>query len=399
MFASFDDLVNKLSPQRGAFTVHVECSSGRPPEASFREVLDIEDAELNEYGVMLSDWTKIEHETRKYLAKLHWLIRALVQFQDVLPLIPHEGLPPLEKLKHSDDLVDTLCRHHCYYEALVHLRSGVLSLVNANTHATISVLRPIVEQFVYFVYWNIVQGEGGIGKYNTWLRTGKGKPPFKNATEKVESVLKSRRSLISKRVLGVMTAIRGLYQAQCSWSHTPAAGESFRTGGLAPIQGSFADWVFCVHMYNAALLSILRLYVYQYPMSLFPINLIRKWGWKMPIGVFVDECSGGIIEEALGKHEADKLREVLLKDQEVSEKLQHTSTFPALTDDAIWGTWHTSQDKKDGLQCPKDIPSMAAQLKGVVRSAAWAFNYLPQLDMEEGITIEEEKSLREFYGE
>ena len=169
--------------------------------------------ESNEYGVILSDWTKIEHETRKYLAKLHWLIRALVQFQDVLPLIPHEGLPPPEKLKHSDDLVDTLCRHHCYYEALVHLRSGVLSLVNANTHATISVLRPMVEQFVYFVYWNIVQAEGGIGKYNTWLRTGKGKPPFKNATEKVESVLKSRRSLISKRVLSVMTAIRGLYQA------------------------------------------------------------------------------------------------------------------------------------------------------------------------------------------
>ena len=141
-----------------------------------------------------------------------------------------------------------------------------------------------------------------------------------------------------------------------------------------PIQGSFADWVFCVHMYNAALLSILRLYVYQYPMSLFPINLIRKWGWKMPIGVFVDECSGGIIEEALGKHQADKLREILLKDQEVSEKLQHANSFPALTDDAIWETWHTSSDKRDGLQCPKDIPSMAAQLKGLVRSTAWAFN-------------------------
>jgi hypothetical protein len=41
---------------------------------------------------------------------------------------------------------------------------------------------------------------------------------------------------------------------------------------------------------------------------------------------------------------------------------------------------------------------MAAQLKGLVRSTAWAFNYLPQLDMEEGTTVEEEKLLRKFYG-
>ena len=189
MFASFDDLIKRLSSQKGVYSVSVECSGGRPPEASFRDVFRMEDARTNEYGVMLSDWMAIEHETRKYLAKLHWLIRALVQFQDVLPLIPCEGLPPCEEIKHPDDLIDALCRHHCYYEALVHLRSGVLSLVNGNTRSTISVLRPIVEQFVYFVYWDIVQTEGGVSKYNAWLRNEKHKPTWSDATKKVESAL------------------------------------------------------------------------------------------------------------------------------------------------------------------------------------------------------------------
>ena len=119
----------------------------------------------------------------------------------------------------------------------------------------------------------------------------------------------------------------------------------------------------------------------------------------MPIGVFVDGCSGGIVEEALGINTAAKLRIALLKDQEVSDNLQYAGSFPDLADERIWESWHASSAKRDGLQCPKNIPSMAAQLKGIVRSSAWAFNYLPQLDMEEGVTIEEDKSLRDFYEE
>ena len=82
----------------------------------------------------------------------------------------------------------------------------------------------------------------------------------------------------------------------------------------------------------------------------------------------------------------------------MSDKLQYASSFPDLTDDAILESWYTSSFRQDGLERPKDIPRLAAQLKAQVRSLAWALNYVPQAEMEEGRTDQEESLLREFYG-
>ena len=150
MFASFDNIARKLTSGEGTFAASVELFSGPPSETSFKNVFQLEDEELNQYGVILADWMNSQGETRKYLCKLHWLARALMQFQDVL------SLTLMEVPKASPDLAEILCRHHCYYEALVHLRSGILSLVNMNANATITMLRPICEQFVYSTYWDII---------------------------------------------------------------------------------------------------------------------------------------------------------------------------------------------------------------------------------------------------
>ncbi len=206
MFASFDDIARKLTSDQETFAASVEMFSGPPQETSFRNIFHLEDEELNKYGLILVDWMNIQGETRKYLCKLHWLSRAFIQFQDVL------SLTLMEVPKDSNDLTEILGRHHCYYEALVYLRSGILSLVNMNANSTITMLRPVCEQFVYSTYWDIIQDEGDITRYNAWLRTKKGKPTFKDAMNKIESELKHRHSVISNRISKIKTGIMQGYK-------------------------------------------------------------------------------------------------------------------------------------------------------------------------------------------
>ena len=217
--------------------------------------------------------------------------------------------------------------------------------------------------------------------------------------DKIESDLKRRYSVISNRISKIKTGIMQGYHILCTWTHTPTLDDSFVTGGLGAVQGSLGDWLFCIHMYNITLTNILHLYVCQYPMVLFPIDLIRKWGCKMPVGVFVDECSGAIIQQALGEKSTLKLRTVLFDDKEVSEKLEHVNQFGGLTDEAIWKTWEESQTKPPGSERPSDLLVLAAQQKVQIRSMGWAFDYIPKRRLAEELSDEEEKFFRRLYGE
>jgi hypothetical protein len=391
MLNSFEDIVKVLLSHENKFSASVEIFSGAPSEKSFKDVFGIENEELNKYGSILVDWMSIESETRKYFSKLHWLIRAIMQFQDLL------SLTLIEIPKDTNELSEIFCRHHCYYEALVYLRSGVLSLININSIASITMLRPIVEQFIYSVYWDIIQDDGNINKYNSWLRTKKGKPTFKDAMAKIESDLSQKRNKIVNRISKVCMGIKDGYHVLCTWTHTPTVDDSFTTGGFGPIQGDLGDWMFCIHMYNMALINILHLYIYQYPMSLFPVDLIHKWGCNMPVGVFVDEWSAAIIEKALGDSSIKKLRDVFADDQEVIAKLDHANKFTILSDDEIWKTWDNSQNKPVGAEKPNDIQMLSAQQKAQIRSMGWAFNYMPKMKIEEKLTSSEENFFKILY--
>ena len=144
-------------------------------------------------------------------------------------------------------------------------------------------------------------------RYNTWLQTGKGKPPFRDALSAIQRSLLQRRGRLSSRISEVFRGISGSYKVLCTWNHTPTVDFTFATGGLSSLQGDLSDWLFCLHMYNITLAHILRLYVYQYSMVMFPVDLIRKWGCKMPVGVYVDECAARIVREGLGEDDRESV--------------------------------------------------------------------------------------------
>src|SRR5208283_377680 len=389
MLQSFDDIAAKLVVEERSFSSHVEVFNGILQEDTFKTVFKIEDEELNQYGAVLAEWMKIQHDPREYLRKLHWLTRALLQFQDVLSLVA------VDAQDDSNELTNVLARHHCYYEGLLHLRSATISLLNANCNAAITSLRPIVERFTYSIYWDVMQEEGKAGRYNSWLQTGKGKPRFRDALSIIEKRLLQRRSRLSSRISKVFGGISGSYKVLCTWTHTPTINFSLATGGLSSMQGDLSDWLFCLHMFNITLANILHLYVYQYPMVLFPVDLIRKWGCKMPVGVFVDECAARIVWEALGERTAKTLGALLVEDEEVRAKLSHAKAFGGLTDEAIWETWEDFKMKSG--ERPKDLPTLAAQQKAQYRSMGWAFNYMPKKTDEEPLGEEIENAFRILY--
>lgn len=393
MAIAFEEIFQDLSSKDESFSAYAEYFEGRPVERSFKPIFNIADSELTQHGATLSEWTTVGGEPRSYFRKLHWISGALLQIQDLLSLVELESIPKTDRLN------ELFCRHHCYYEALVHLRSGVVSLLNLNIRAAITMLRPIVEQFCYAVFWEVSQESDGSARYNRWLASGKGKPSFREAMDRIKEVLAEKRPILLKRIELAVAGIRQAYHVLCTWSHTPILDESLRTGGLSNVQGGFGDWLFCIHMYNVTLNAILRLFLYLYPMALFPIDLVRKWGCNIPVGVYLDSCSAAIIQEAVGEKPAQKLRDLLFDDPEVTEKLNHAAQFNGLTDEEIWETWEKSSIKQEGAERPATVGLMGALQKAHIRSLGWAFNYLPRTRIEEELTPEEEQFFKRLYGE
>ncbi len=90
--------------------------------------------------------------------------------------------------------------------------------------------------------------------------------------------------------------------------------------------------------------SHLWLYYVNFPLLFHPVNILKKFGYKLPGGLLIDENAGGYIRKSLVEQDFKLFQSYSESQQITRDTLEWYSQFPDLSEVQIAATW----DKDDG---------------------------------------------------
>jgi len=244
----------------------------------------LEDSELAPLGLQVTKRIDSPDFPDKELRRtVCWTGAAILEFQDLQAItFPQTGR--------------FFNINYLFFEALSAMRESVVTGLNGQIHASLSVLRSAMELFMFHYWWKerLWTANSYEGFYE-WLEGRKAAPPFAN----IVSELFSASSVLS--LSPSESDVKTLYAHLCSYAHKPLIKEAVTTLR----GGNFRDVTDNELLYWMNLLSetqhvLLDLAIRKNPESLFPVELHRKFGFNPPLGVFFDHQNFVSIKAALG---------------------------------------------------------------------------------------------------
>ena len=348
------------------FTAYGEYGEGPPSDVSLIGLLNLNHEDLKSFTKDLLDPSQQPQRLQTSLSELSRGINALFQFQDILDV-------SLDM--ETSDLVN---RHYAYYEGLVYLRESVVSWLDRNVLAGLTLLRPFLELSVFHVYWYVRCKHKSYKPYYDWFKHGKGKPGFQNALDYIFNNLPTKGWASEKRLQELKLTIQNGYKALCAYNHTPQINESItaKSGGLGTL--ALESFLYYLELTNMLLHQVVYLFILAYPMSLFPVEKHIKWAFSGPVGLFFDKVNYAIIETYIGPDNAAILKQSLAPVPEVKSLLEWFDSFPTLTAEEIDADWERFTKEIPGLNKENTTHLFArlALMKSDNRSLGWALNYV-----------------------
>lgn len=361
---------------RVQFSAIGEYFDGSPPDVSLQNILAIGDKDLKQFSRELLKIDDSQTGVSDLLAELAGGVRAYFQFQDILAVsIEIDTLPWFN-------------RHYCYYESLVYLRESIVSWLDRNVLAALTLLRPFLELSVFHLYWYLRCEDKHYKPYYDWLKGEKGKPPFANALNYVFDTLPAREWVEDKRLHELKQVIRHLYKGLCAYNHTPKMDESIaaKSGGLGNI--AYETFYFAVYITNMLLRQIIYLFMLVYPMCMFPVEGYKKWGFSGPLGLFFDKCNFAILEAYIGSENVAVLKQSLSCVPKVKSLIEWFDEIPTLSDDEIEADWQRFR-RDSHMQKENDhLPQRLAICKSHSRALGWFMNYMMEPPPDDGVPEE-----------
>jgi hypothetical protein len=270
-----------------------EYFEGAPPDVSLAQLLDFDSKNLKPFSRDLLDIDNLPQNFSASFAELRWGIRAYLQFQDVLNYTFTIDANMKSSIKF--DASTFFNRHYCYYESLVYLRESVVSWLDRNVLAALTLLRPFLELSIFHLYWYLTSESENYKSYYEWLKSegSKGKPGLTKAIGVVFDKLPTKGWVEGKRLDELKQVIKNLYRGLCAYNHTPKLDESIaaKSGGLGNV--AYESFLYALYTTNILLRQIVYLFILAYPMSMFPVAGYKKWGFSGPVGSFFDRCNFG----------------------------------------------------------------------------------------------------------
>ena len=354
-------------PQYSAYAEYIGPNKPVPP-ASLIHILNLDVVSFKEFSKETLELFE-DSETYKEFSSA---VRAFTQFQDIFNFSLNGNDNPSERFMFN--------RHYCYFESLIYLREGVRSWLDGNILASLALLRPFFELSLLHIYWYLRCEEDGYKAYYEWLDGKKGKPPFKNQLDFVFSNLPSNGFANKRRVDKVKEFLLHAWGEMSTYNHTPRIDESI----VSISNSSQALSVDGMYLYLAKASMLLRhiifVYVLCFPMSLYPIDRVRKWGFGGPAGLFFDHQNFRLLCEYLEKNSVDKLTVELKEIDQVKTLLSWYESFPILLKSRSkrvgWILLKvTAQEDNHHLKQLKDVANRSSSHKAHFRTLSWFMNY------------------------
>ena len=342
-----------------------EYFEGPAEDISLKALLNLNDDNLTPFAKTLLDANKIHENLELILKELTRGIRAFSEFQDILDV----------PLNTSDTGI--INRHYAYFESLVYLRESVVSCLNGNLLAALTLLRPSLELAIIHLYWfSKCELDKSYKLYYKWLKSHASMLPFKNSLDYVIDKLPSKEHVDEKRLQELKQITTSIYKSLCAYHHSPKIDESVTVkSGVGGI--SLEILFYYLHIATILLHQMVYLFILSYPMSLFPVERHKKWSFSGPVGIFFDKTNFAILEHFVGSHNISALKEQLENIPRVQSLIEWFESFPELTPEEMDADWAKLEEevpnlKKEGT---KDIRQRLALAKSLNRSRNWALNY------------------------
>jgi hypothetical protein len=334
----YNDFFNENIITFGNF---VELQSTNPKEMTITQIFHIDSSEISKFGCALLS-NDIPNGLKKMLSEISWAIRTYIEFQDIFDF--SISLNHSENVENIDIYTRQICdinKNYCYYESISYLKEVFLCLLNGHLLASITLLRPFLELSVANIYWILKSSKESSTAFYKWLL---GDKTYKQSFAKMIDYffkncdtleLLNRDGLIENQKF-----IKEIYRKLCSYNHTPILEESLisRAGNTGIIsEDFFSDMIALI---SEMLFYINFIYLLNFPMTLFPQDIYRHFGYYGgPVGLFFDEFNYAILKRYFGEEEIMLLTNAFEKYTIKDDLLNFIEGYHKLNDEEMEHSW------------------------------------------------------------
>lgn len=334
-----------------------------PPKfLSLSQVWDIHSEELSPTG---SKAIQILDSDELRDAALHnqvaWIGNAIQEFQDLLDLsFPKHGR--------------FFNVHYLYFESLSALREAVLSGLNGQFQASLSVLRSALEMFTFHIWWKAqLKFQDSFEPFYEWLFGIKKATGLKNVADSIFKELEMPSNASSR------SDFEDVYKELCSYAHKPLIHQAVTT--LKGTNQTITNvellyfWLDLLHRTHRVLLDLA---IANSPMSLFPQEIHKKCGFNPPVGIFFDAANFLSIERSLGAQKLKIYQDFYQSREPVTTLTQWFRDLPDRSQHEILSSWSGDQPLgHDDKPFEERVSIGFGMQKATMRSLLRAYAYNP----------------------
>jgi hypothetical protein len=406
------ELLDDLFPWQGKFgAVAVQYGGALPERAELLDVLGIGSSSLSpraQRTLAFLDGGEVPSRTQGTWLDLGWRVHAWLEFQDLLevPVVPADqevrlsGSTPRETVDRYRKFREQGGRvrsnlHYCYYEATTILVESLVCGLEGLYNAALGLLRPFVELALADVYFRErwLDRQDNYAELYRWIEAPRDKGLAFGGMLKY--VIERRPRMELEVGLGIPAPRQGMrlpisellrrsYAGACAYLHKPKPSESITAMRASNDSGAaFEPLCFWLTVAAGLLHCILCLYAVAYPMSLYPKDIVSRFGFgSRPVGMFFDESNGKVLARALADDGAT-LRHELESDAEVLHREELYKSQPPLSSQEIEATWQAwcNQQEQFGDRSASAARLVTEQayricsVKAIYRVLGWMLNY------------------------
>jgi hypothetical protein len=300
---------------------------------SLVQLLGIDESELTLNGNRVLQFLESEKESSPIFnfEIFKWKVHAFLSIQDLLFPQIFDGV--------NWDII--LKIRYFYYESKYVLLESIHSSLNGMYIGNNQLLRLFIEFNLLQVYYlNKGIREQSYSSFSEYFKTGK--KPGNNKL--IETALPEDKFCkpLRKRIQWELGRLSNRF------SHAYTHFDSPKTMGVV-IPHTSIDSIYFYVQVSAVLDTVLWMYYVNLPMLFFPVDIIRRFGFNPPSGVFASPSTAVIIKKSMPEDDYILFKEYSGKKEIVNSHLDWFNSLPDLTDQQIWDTADERRELNDSI--------------------------------------------------
>ena len=325
---------------------------------SLRDVWTISDGELNEAAGVACRRLRDEGELAGLHREVAWAAQALIEFADLANLTrPGKG-----RVQY---------KNYLYFEAVQALREATVGMLNGSPRASIGLLRSVLEMLLLHCWWQQrIEKKGSSGEFYDWLEGRRPKPRFR------DMVANNFEWLGMTADAAARDGVQRTWDQLCSYVHAPVREESVTMLNRGNIDQAgirvLRHWLVLA---RDALRIGLEQLVHLHPQCLFPVDVIRKFGFNPPVGMYFDRFNFVPLKTVFGEARIEVYRSRLRDRPPVESAMSFHEARPDLTAEQILETRDDVEEREGADRETEDPVILGFRRKAEMRVLAMALTY------------------------